>query len=624
MNDKLEKVSDTVKDLNDELDQTAPDIDSAGRAANRAGKQTRGWLKEVVSVNRTLKQATALVGAAFGLEKIAAWSGEAIAAEQAVSNAFGLTGNQLQSVTAEVQKMSDVFGSDVNSTIESTRSLMNNFGLSAEQSLALMRTGLEKGVSAESLNNISALAPKFEQAGLSAESFFSKMIMADRLGVAKELESGLDSASKVLEDLGKNKDAQAALAALGFNPKAIQKGLKDGTLSVAQAVEQISTKITAFDTDQQKAAAAMSAVFGESSKNMQMAIGILDEEGPTALSEIKNRTTDAAAAQQNLLGAWSDLKNLLTSSIVPVFSGIIDWVYANQQAIKTWGLAIASVGAAFLGVWAAAKTVMGIKAMVATITSAWTVLTNAMNLAKVAQIAFNVAASLNPLGLVVTAIAAVGAAVYGLVTYWDEVASFLVDMGSMLMSLNPLSWLIDALGWLFPSFADAWEGFATHFTEYAQKAWDGFTSFFTDPFEDWVGWFQGWWDWFTGEAAPQINATTEKGTALKLGEMWAEATQVPAAEPTATSALTEATQKTTVPKITGTAQFVGNSKDLGVSQAMGSVAGDSRQAKNITISIQKLIETFVVQSTTVSESNEKVKDAVLQALMAAVNDANTI
>ena len=624
MTENLAIMGKEVQRVNNKLDQTSPELERVSKATRRASKQTRGWLGEINNLNRSLKKATALVGAAFGFEKISSWTGQAIAGQQEVANSFGLTGQELDTVTNQVQRMSDIFGSDVNATLASSRNLMNSFGLDAQDSLGLMQRALDKGVSADTINSIASLAPKFQQAGISAEAFFAKMIQADRLGTAKELEQGLDHASKTLNNLAKNVNAQEALAALGFNPKAINKALQDGSMSVAQVIEEISNKVAENGEGSEKAAKALENIFGDSSKNMGIAIAMLQKDAPNALIQIENRTTTATAAQQKLFGAWSDIKNLITNTVLPVFVQVIDWIYANQEMIRVWSLRIGVVAGSFLAVWGAAKTIMGIQALVGGLTTAWQLLGLNIKIAEISQIAFNAVAMLNPLGWVVVTIAAIGLAIYALVEYWDDVTNFLAGMGEMLMKMNPLSWLIDALTWLFPAFGEAWEGFVSHFTEYAQKAWEGFTSFFIDPFNEWVNWFQGWWDWFTGEAAVEISATTEQSQKINANQQFKEASVIDLPKfgiepklPLAESIIMGRPEF--IEKSTGT-----TNKSIGISQALGNVVGDSRQAKNITINIGKLIESFTIATTTVGENQAKIKEAVLNALMGAVNDANVI
>lgn len=70
----------------------------------------------------------------------------------------------------------------------------------------------------------------------------------------------------------------------------------------------------------------------------------------------------------------------------------------------------------------------------------------------------------------------------------------------------------------------------------------------------------------------------------------------------------------------------GGGGDSPLSSALGGVGGSSSSSKdrikNIYITIDKLIDKFSISTTNLSESKERIKDAVAEALLSAVNDAN--
>lgn len=74
----------------------------------------------------------------------------------------------------------------------------------------------------------------------------------------------------------------------------------------------------------------------------------------------------------------------------------------------------------------------------------------------------------------------------------------------------------------------------------------------------------------------------------------------------------------------GDGNAAGGSSPIG--GALGGVGGsgskEADRVKNINITIEKLIDKFTISTTTLSESKERIKDAVAEALLSAVNDAN--
>ena len=74
---------------------------------------------------------------------------------------------------------------------------------------------------------------------------------------------------------------------------------------------------------------------------------------------------------------------------------------------------------------------------------------------------------------------------------------------------------------------------------------------------------------------------------------------------------------------------VGNGGGLGgspIGNALGGVGGgaskETERIKNINITIDRLIDKFTISTTNLSESKERIKDVVAEALLSAVNDAN--
>ena len=79
----------------------------------------------------------------------------------------------------------------------------------------------------------------------------------------------------------------------------------------------------------------------------------------------------------------------------------------------------------------------------------------------------------------------------------------------------------------------------------------------------------------------------------------------------------------TVPAVNGNGGRGGGSP---IGNALGGVGGgtskETDRIKNINITIDRLIDKFTITTTNLSESRERIKDAVAEALLSAVNDAN--
>ena len=99
-----------------------------------------------------------------------------------VSNTLGiviktldLTGDELKNVTEYAFGFRDAFGYDVSESIRAAKALMDNFGLSAEDSFNLMVQGEQKGLdySGELIDNINEYSVQFKKLGFTAEDMFN-------------------------------------------------------------------------------------------------------------------------------------------------------------------------------------------------------------------------------------------------------------------------------------------------------------------------------------------------------------------------------------------------------------------------------------------------------------------
>lgn len=632
----IELSSRAVDDIAASLGGLSSDFGGVERGAERGRQRTAGWLKETISFNRALRQTTALVGMGFGLNSITSFTGDMIKAEQQIRNTFGVTGEELQALTGDVQRLATTYGVDMGEAITSAKTLSSKFGIEVKEAMQLINTAMSKGASADFLSDIESLAPDLAAAGMAAKDMMGTLMIADRAGVKDEVSGIFEEAKKSLDLLGtkEGSEVSAALSAIGLNPTQLKKDLDNGAITVAQAVQKIAGGMNSVGISSQKASDAMSTLFGkDGSKSMATAVGILSNV-TMGVDEVSNRTTAASAAQQTLLGAWAEFKIYLAETILPIFANIVEWVKVNQEAIMSWGGAILKVGGAVLGVWAAYKAGAALSAIITGMSAAWAFLTGALNIARGAQVAFNIAASLNPLGLVVAAIAAIGAAVYAVVAYWEDIKGWLWSIADGLWKLNPLSWMVDAIEYVFPGFKEALSSWYDAITSYFGAAYDWLNANFFEPF---ASSFDEWADWATAglwseawAAYDELEAAYAEQSA-KQGKMSEEDWQriykiwngeyLPDGQKPPSLATTQKIELGghSYPNLQNS-----KNRGLGIASGIAEVRGDARQMKNITINIDRLIDGFSISTNTFGESKNRIAEEVTKALLMAVNDTNNI
>lgn len=156
-----------------------------------------------------------------------------------VSKNLNIQGQELQDVTELAMGFADTFGAEVGESTRSAKTLMKQFGLSAEEAYNLMAQGSQKGLdfSGELLDTINEYSVHFQQAGYNAEDMFN--ILADGT------ESGafnLDKIGDAVKEMNlKLRDGSSAdaLKQLGFNADEVADKMNNGGAVAAETFDSI-------------------------------------------------------------------------------------------------------------------------------------------------------------------------------------------------------------------------------------------------------------------------------------------------------------------------------------------------------------------------------------------------
>ena len=137
----------------------------------------------------------------------------------------------------------------------------------------------------------------------------------------------------------------------------------------------------------------------------------------------------------------------------------------GRATLATWGFitasgsAILSLGRLVLGF--AVTALQGVGSFIVGMISA-----------TAAMWGLNVAMYANPVGLVIIGLVAIGAAVFALIKYWDQVKDFLIEVGKILLKLNPFSWLFTAVTELFPGIKTWFSDLFSTIGDWFSKLWE--------------------------------------------------------------------------------------------------------------------------------------------------------
>lgn len=321
-----------------------------------------------------------------------------------------------------------------------------------------------------------------------------------------------------------------------------------------------------------------------------------------------NRTSKEYANQQRIARArLIDLTTSIGQVFLPTMNKLmakwiqlLTWIDENRKAIirviKIGGVLIGT----FFAIWGAAKVFLFISGMIKTITAVWSIMNGVIGLGKIAMIAFNVVASMNPFGWVAIAIGSI----ILLLSNFKVVRDFLWGMTQLFWKLHPFSWIIELMDKIFPEFKKSLVEMLGYVKGLFMKALNWISEKVIGPIKRFFSWLVGDIDFgIKGKADVEVSTTPDDSSEsiyAKAGQsLMADGSQLPLADASGGA---------------------GGGKT--VTGGMNAIASGKGEVKNINITINKLIESFNINSKNVQEAPANIKRMVQEALLAAVNDVN--
>ncbi len=236
-----------------------------------------------------------------------------------VQNTTGAANDELRDLTENALILRDRFGKDVPESIDAAKVLMDEFGLSSEQAFDFIAAGQQRGLdrSGDFLDTIREYSAVMDDNGLSAAEFFSIMETGNAAGVlgTDKIIDGYKEAGIRLREL--NDAGKDALQTIGVDTEAIFSGLSDGSVTVADALEQILPAILAIDDPVQRQIIGVQT-FGTMWEDLgESAFASLDTT-KTQLSDLTGAMDDASQSGATIGEAWEQGMRRLRVATEPI------------------------------------------------------------------------------------------------------------------------------------------------------------------------------------------------------------------------------------------------------------------------------------------------------------------
>lgn len=334
----------------------------------------------------------------------------------------------LQNVTENAMTLSDVYGMDTAESMRAVNSLMNQFGITAEQAYNLIVQGAQNGLNQNDdlLDTINEYSVQFANAGYSADNMFNM------------LKNGADTGTWSIDKLGDavkeynirmtDGTANEALQALGLDVQKVTAEYAKGGESAQKATQQVVQALMSVEDPQkrymygQEIMGTMWEDLGEDAVKSLMNTNGEISKTTDAMGNVKTDAYDNLKTSIEKLGRTvkNDLIQPLVDRLSPALSEAVDrlsdaakWMSEHQ------------------GVMIAIGTVIGVIATAITAYNVVQAIKTAMDAAQVTTLWALVAAqtaALAPYILIVAAIAAVIAIIVICVKHWDTIKAKITEV----------------------------------------------------------------------------------------------------------------------------------------------------------------------------------------------------
>ncbi len=230
----------------------------AGLAIGAGLKEMIGFMMDTEDASKKMaaglqlgtEKAKELTGVAKELYRLN--FGESVGANMAiVQKAFQDMGDigskALGDVVKNAIRIEDAFGVDAAESIQAADTLMENFALTSDEAFDFIASGFKKGLnnSDDFYQSINQYGVQFKEGGTSAAEFFSIMESGYQGGFL-----GVDMASDTFQEfrvriMDGSKGVSDALEQIGIDSDAFVGKLANGTMTTAQAFQQVLVKLRA-------------------------------------------------------------------------------------------------------------------------------------------------------------------------------------------------------------------------------------------------------------------------------------------------------------------------------------------------------------------------------------------
>ena len=266
----------------------------------------------------------------------------------------GLKGDDADNLTIGVRALANTYDVDFREAINAANTLIQQFGVSGEQALSLLQDGMQGMIAGDGgklLSMIQQYAPSFRDAGISASQLVA-IIHNSEGGIFTD--QNMNAIVMGIRNIRlMTKQTSDALARLDIDGEDMSRKLEDGSMTIFEALRQVSDAIDNVGSGSQAAGEVMQSVFGRQGTMAGTKLGEAIATLNTNLEETKMQTgelgesfvrlNDANVRLENTMKevfgmtGWEDMSNLIKTDLANTLSEVLEIIGGIRDAIKEIG-----------------------------------------------------------------------------------------------------------------------------------------------------------------------------------------------------------------------------------------------------------------------------------------------
>ena len=260
-----------------------------------------------------------------------------IATSQAMERLGGISNEQLTATTEDAFRLRDAYDTEVSESVGAAATLMDEFGLTGDQAMDFITTGMQKGLNTNGdfLDSIGEYSNLFKASGFDADEMFSIIETGTKGGVL-----GTDKIADSIKEMGiilneGGADTAKTFSDMGMNFAGMQANVKNGKATWADYFPVILEGLQGIE-DPIARSAAETALFGTMAEDL--GVGFTDSLSTisTGLEDMSGATDTLDAQYQTWPSMFEGMKRSGLDALTPLSSELLTMANDAMPQIKEW------------------------------------------------------------------------------------------------------------------------------------------------------------------------------------------------------------------------------------------------------------------------------------------------